>query len=313
MTTPPSHKELNADDAQLLDMIAEHGFDDSILAKMNESDRKRGTEIANLLGLLEAYPTEDASDELVDATIARIRRDDSQRLERMRLPEPDSTQRTQADLGGRRFHFPDLFATAAMLLLAVGVLWPIMNYARSGRLVMLDRANLGETGQNVALYASANNGATPMQATAGILPDPFEWNGKHEGRYAEGVRNAMAGTGSSKNDYHCPESHPTVHPYSFQYWQDGDDLLQASRMLAANVSPVHAVSGEVELAHLKDNSPCHLSKGQNILYGDNSVAWIETWEVDGDRIWDIGTDEQGALIEVLIRENRVSDRYFLIH
>lgn len=313
MTTPPSHKELNADDAQLLDMIAEHGFDDSILAKMNESDRKRGTEIANLLGLLEAYPTEDASDELVDATIARIRRDDSQRLERMRLPEPDSTQRTQADLGGRRFHFPDLFATAAMLLLAVGVLWPIMNYARSGRLVMLDRANLGETGQNVALYASANNGATPMQATAGILPDPFEWNGKHEGRYAEGVRNAMAGTGSSKNDYHCPESHPTVHPYSFQYWQDGDDLLQASRMLAANVSPVHAVSGEVELAHLKDNSPCHLSKGQNILYGDNSVAWIETWEVDGDRIWDIGTDEQGSLIEVLMRENRISDRYFLIH
>lgn len=313
MTTPPSHKELNPDDARILDMIAEHGFDDSMLAKLNDSDRKRGTEITNLLGLLDAYPTDDASDELVDATIARIRRDDSQRLERMRLPEPDSIQSTQADLGGRRFHFPDLFATAAMLLLAVGVLWPIMNYARSGRLVMLDRANLGETGQNVALYAAANNGATPMQATAGILPDPFEWNGRHAGQYAKGVRTAMSGTASSNNDYHCPESDPALHPYSFQYWQSGDDLLQASRMLAANVSPVHTVKGEVKLAHLKDNSPCHLSEGQNILYGDNSVAWIETWEVDGDRIWDIGTDEQGALIEVLIRENHLSDRYFLIH
>ena len=39
MTTPPSHKELNADDARILDMIAEHGFDDSMLEKMNDSDR----------------------------------------------------------------------------------------------------------------------------------------------------------------------------------------------------------------------------------------------------------------------------------
>lgn len=312
MTTPPSHKELSAEDARILDMIAEHGFDASMLEKMNDSDRKRGTEITNLLGLLESYPTEDASDELVDATIARIRRDESQRLERMRLPEPDSIERSQADLGGRRFHFPDLFATAAMLLLAVGVLWPVVNYARSGRLVMLDRANLGETGQNIALYASANNGSTPMEAAAGILPDPFEWKGRHKGLYAEGVRSAMSEGDHSTNDYHCPETHPTLHPYSFQYWQNGDDLLQASRMLAANVSPVHGRT-EIELAHLQDNSPCHRSEGQNILYGDNSVAWIETWKIDGDRIWDIGTDDQGLLIEVLVGENRIPDRYFLIH
>ena len=313
MTNRPSHKELSAEDARILDMIAEHGFDESTLEKMTESDRKRGVEITNLLGLLERYPTEDASDELVDATIARVRRDESQRLERMRLPEPDSVQRDQADLGGRRFHFPDLFATAAMLLLAVGVLWPIMNYARSGRLVMLDRANLGETGQNIALYASANNGTTPMEASAGILPDPFEWNGRHKGQFSKGVTNAMSGIDSAHDDYHCPETAPSAHPYSFQYWQDGDDLLQASRMLAANTSPVYARDGQIELTHVRIDSPSHLPEGQNILFGDNSVVWIESWEIEGDRIWDIGMDSQGELIDVLMGDNRLPDRFFLIH
>jgi hypothetical protein len=313
MTTPPRHKELSADDARILDMIAEQGFDESILETMDGTDRDRATAITDLLGLLEDYPVENASEELVDATVARIRRDENQRLERMRLPEPDSEERTQADLGGRRFHFPDLFATAAMLLLAVGVLWPIMNYARSGRLAMLDRANLNETGQNISLYASANNGSTPMEATAGILPDPFEWNGQHRGHYSQGVRNAMTGGDLIDNDYHCPETDPNLHPYSFQYWQNGDDLLESDRMLAANVSPVHAAQEQVSLEHVSHNSPCHLRQGQNVLYGDNSVRWIETWEIDGDRIWDIGLNDQGQLIEVLVGKKRISDRYFLIN
>ncbi len=313
MTTPPSHKELSAEDARILDMIAEHGFDESVLEKMNESDRERGTAITDLLGHLDKYPLEDASDELVDATIARVRRDEAQRLERMRLPEPGSDERTQTDLGGRRFHFPDLFATAAMLLLAVGVLWPIMNYARSGRLIMLDRANLNETGQNIALYSSANNGATPMEATAGILPDPFEWKGRHRGDYSHGVRKAMSGDDEIGDDYHCPETDPTQHPYSFQFWQNGDDLLESTRMLAANVSPVHGGTERIGLDQVSRNSPCHLSNGQNVLYGDNSVRWIETWEIDGDRIWDVGVNQQGQLIEVLIGKNRIPDRYFLIH
>ena len=313
MTIPPSHKELSAEDARILDMIAEHGFDPSMLDRMDDSDRERGTAITDLMTLLEEYPTEDASSELVDATLARVRREDSQRLERMRLPEPDSIQRNQADLGGRRFHFPDLFATAAMLLLAVGVLWPIVNYARSGRLVMLDRANLSETGQNIALYSSANNGTTPMEATAGILPDPFEWKTSHRGVYAQGVQDQLSDGNATNNAHHCPETNPDLHPYSFQYWQDGDDLLSSSRMLAGNVSPTHTVGDGAKLDQLARNSPCHDSQGQNVLYGDNSVRWLEGWEIEGDRIWDIGVNDQGVLIEVLTRENRVPDRYFLIH
>jgi hypothetical protein len=312
MTNPRSHKELSADDVRILDMIAEQGFDESVLEKMDDSDQKRGAAITDLLGLLGEYPIEDASEELVDATVARVRRDETQRLERMRLPEPDSKNQMQADLGGRRFHFPDLFATAAMLLLAVGVLWPIMNYARSGRLIMLDRANLNETGQNIALYSSSNNGSTPMEATAGILPDPFEWNGSHRGDYSKGVRNAMSGNEVIGNDYHCPETAPNLHPYSFQYWQNGDDLLESSRMLAANCSPIHASGKQPGLEHVSRNSPCHL-EGQNVLYGDSSVRWIDTWEIDGDRIWDIGVNDQGQLIEVLVGKKHIPDQYFLIN
>ena len=78
-------RELSQEDCRVLDVLAEHGFDASRIDSLAPEDRSRGKAITDLLGKLEQYPVEDASPELVDATLARIQREEDERPERMRI------------------------------------------------------------------------------------------------------------------------------------------------------------------------------------------------------------------------------------
>ena len=60
--------------------------------------------ILAMLGLLEAYPVEDASDTLIDATLARIDQYESQRAARMHI----STAEIETTSRGFRIRMPDL-------------------------------------------------------------------------------------------------------------------------------------------------------------------------------------------------------------
>ena len=304
-------RELSPDDGRVLDQLAEDGFDPAKIDSLSADDRPRGEAIAALLGRLEQYPVEDASPELVDATLARIQREEDARPQRMRIDNQIERQSEQV-MGGRRWRFPDLFATAAIVLIAVAVIWPITNSVRQQRMVALDSANLGENGQAMALYASAHDGMSPMQATASVLPDPFDWMGKDHGTYSKGVQQNMAGYASSPNDFQRPESKADAHPYSYQYWQPGDSLLVEGRVVAANANPLRAASGRLTAEQAIQNSLSHGGKGQNILFGDGSVSWTETCDMDGDRLWDPGTDENGHIISIIVGGSRGQDVLFLV-
>ena len=165
---PRPSKELSPEDCRVLDLLAEGGFDPAGLDDLDEADRARGEAITTLLGTLNQYPVEDASPELVDATLARIQREEDQRPQRMNI-EKHLEARNDRALGGRRWRFPDLFATAAVVLIAVAVMWPITNTVHQRRMVDLDSANMSENGRAMALYAGANNGSSPMQATWSCL------------------------------------------------------------------------------------------------------------------------------------------------
>ena len=189
MTSSKSPRPLSDDDARVLDQLAEEGFDPARIESLSDADRPRGEAINNLLGLLDQYPVEDASDELIDATLARVNRAEEERNERMNFGVASANA---GQLSGRRWRFPDLFATAALILIAVGVIWPVANTLQKSRGVAQDHSNLVENHEGLSTFASANNGVTPMQAVASVIPDPFDWMGSHTGEHNAKIREACA-------------------------------------------------------------------------------------------------------------------------
>ena len=313
MTRQNRLQTLSKEDARVLDALVENGgLNSEDIEALEGDDRERGKKIAGLLSLLDDYPVEDASDELVNATLARVNRAEDARTERLNL---QATRELNEQLSGKRWRFPDLFATAAMLLLAVGVIWPVVNHARQSRMIALDHDNLRESHEGIASYSSGNNGMTPMQSVAGLLPDPFDWMGSHAGLHNQKVREAC-GDRLQSNDFHNPGGSLESQPYSFQVWQPGQDLLNAEQPIASNTNPLPAMSSNTIPMREQDartNTLDHDGLGQNVLFGDGRVQMMEISEINGDRIWDPGSSAQGQIIAILRGEIDGDVSIFLIH
>jgi prepilin-type processing-associated H-X9-DG protein len=313
MTRQNRLQTLSKEDARVLDALVENGgLDRDDIEGLEGDDRERGKKIAGLLALLDAYPVEDASDELVNATIARVNRSEDARSERMNL---QASRELNDQLSGKRWRFPDLFATAAMLLLTVGVIWPVVNHARQSRMIALDHDNLSESHEGITSYAAGNNGMTPMQSVAGLLPDPFDWMGSHAGLHNQMIRETC-GDRLQQNDFHNPGGSLEQHPYSFQVWQEGQDLLTAEQPIASNTNPLPAMASSMipmREADARTNTLDHDGLGQNVLFGDGHVQMVEISEINGDRIWDPGTSSQGQIIAILRGEIDGDVSIFLIH
>lgn len=101
-------------DSRAVDRLLESGLDPEAPA----SSDPRDTAVLELLGLLDDYPVEPAAQELVDATLARVAREEANLAARM------SFQNTPR-LSERRTKIPDFFAVAAALFLAAGIGLPL--------------------------------------------------------------------------------------------------------------------------------------------------------------------------------------------
>jgi hypothetical protein len=152
---------LRPEDERLLDELLESGFDPGVLERMEPEARERGERLIHMLGLLHDYPVEDGDDTLVHATLARIDRFERDRVDRMRIEE-------DGDAGSsarrHRFRLPDLVSAAAILLIAIGLLWPAIDYYRQPTVDHQVRADgmTGESGDHSARRS------TP--------PDPAAWS-----------------------------------------------------------------------------------------------------------------------------------------
>jgi hypothetical protein len=302
-------RRLSERDASILDQLAEDGFDPSVVDSLVDEDRARAEAITDLFALLDDYPVDDATDDLVAATLARVNRAEDEQASRMQVgPAPGEGEQ----LSGRRWRFPDLFATAAMLLLAVGVLWPIANSVNRHRMVALDSDNLSENGSAMVTYTNANAGRTPMEEVASLLPDPFEWLNSHTGTHNTSVRTTLGGH-AQDNDFHRPEGDPVGDAYSFQLWRQGDDLMVEGRPIAGNTNPLPGLGTNLAISEAKRPSNAHGDIGQNILFGDRSVRLLKISSIDGDGIWDPGSTSGGLIIEVIRGGERGEDLIFLVH
>lgn len=156
---------LSADDAAVFDQLAAEGFDPSRADEASHHDRAQAA--INLLGLLDAYPADAPTDEecqtLVDATMARIRRDEEDRRDRMRMDNhPVMLGR------GLRFRIAEGLAVAAVLAMATATLWSFGTTARQRAMSASARHNLSELHAGLSAFKDAT-GEVPLQdASPGV-------------------------------------------------------------------------------------------------------------------------------------------------
>jgi len=195
---------LSKADADAIDRLFEHGLDDEA-----SEDPREGAAL-DLMSILESYPVEPASEELVDATIARVAREEEARASRF-------TFGNSLEPMGRKVRIPDFFAVAAALFLAVGIGWPLYQMIDRQNGILHSEARLKEYGAGIISFASENEGALPL----------------HEGMIAD--------SGHTMNDLPCAMSGD----YGLQLQQRlandghlGSAFMNAERIRILKISPV---------------------------------------------------------------------------
>jgi hypothetical protein len=268
-------------DAAAADRVLEDGFDPD---RSPADDREAA--VHDLLGLLEAYPVEPASDDLVNATLARVARSEAEREGRM------SFQNTP-ELGRRRVRLPDFFAVAAALLFAVGIGYPLLNAIDSQQRVLHSRNRLGALNGAIAGFAGDWNGSLPFDRTlmseeddAGTLPCAVggDWS-RHLHQLADQQRLASGHLYVGDDPV---VARPLVsYRVAWRLKTFRPDLHQPTDALAGDPNPVIvAFRQHVRPCPATQGSMAHDGRGVVILRFDGSTPFLETAETSGhDAIW----------------------------
>ncbi|MCK4873979.1 MAG: hypothetical protein KAS72_14755 [Phycisphaerales bacterium] len=122
---------LNPDDAQAVDRLVEAGFDAQAAVNAEPARQRRIERAAALLAALDALPDERAGDDLVDQTLARIQsaidgEEQQRRFDTQAAALATGPIRSRWSLGLR-----ELAGVAAVILLGLSALWPLMNGSTS--------------------------------------------------------------------------------------------------------------------------------------------------------------------------------------
>src|SRR5690606_35929383 len=129
--------DLPPDDQRLLDALVEAGFDVERMGPLTRDERARVDRLMTLFSLMNDYPSDDADETLLNATLARIDRHEDARADRMNIENAvDAAPR------GISFRLPDFISVAAVMLIAAAVLWPMLNTLRQRSIAETCNSNL---------------------------------------------------------------------------------------------------------------------------------------------------------------------------
>jgi hypothetical protein len=268
---------LSREDARLLDLLAENEFEPSALEGLGSDERRRVEAIMAVFGLMGDYPVEDADEDLVNATVLRVRRHGqlAHRQERaigLSMVEPTAR--------GWRIRMPDAISIAAVFLILISVGTLVLGQVRQYSIDAGCKSNLRALAQGFEMYARDYDGQIPMapagfsRAGIALWPDPVVLS---EHNYCE------------HGHANCP-GHEHGAGYSRQ-------VVSANAGFAWLVNPAMPVMGDRNpVIDARDtgsainpfiaNSENHSQRGQNILMSDGSIIWLEGPLFDrDDNIW----------------------------
>jgi hypothetical protein len=280
MTSGFDHLKLTKADAEMLDQLVDVGFEIDQLAYLTPEDEKRAKAILHMLGFLDAYPVEDASDTLIHATLARIDQYEEKHSVRMQIhtPQLETTKR------GFRIRMPDLIGVAAMVLVTVSVFMMISKSARNQSLNNECASNMAMVGRGLFNYALDHDGNTPTkQATevaslfGGVAPEQTDAELLAEQGYCQ------------HNHLNCPGHGEESGGFSYQTQSaDSWDAIQKQGKVFFLLSDRNPVLDKILAKQEYDPytpSPAHGSLGQNHLRDDGSIMTGAAPVFAGDLIW----------------------------
>ncbi|MBX3363954.1 MAG: hypothetical protein KF866_04245 [Phycisphaeraceae bacterium] len=281
-------------DAEALDALALSGYQPG---KTHGSIRPRADKISRLLTLtIESGPS--PSSDLVDQTLAKVEqaaRDESARL------------RIETARAARfpKLRIADLVSVAAVLLIGVSVLWPVMSSAREHARVATCQASLLGASLGFTAYAGSNRDHLPV-ITRGFGGGPW-WDVGHPTRSnSANVFTLARERYLDLSSLACPGNPlaPTALSDFRQHdWRALDEISYSYRIMFGPSRPFWSSASEnvIVLAdrspvvlravrgHLVDpleNSPNHGRSGQHVLRAGGDTQWLPTPVTEtGDNIW----------------------------
>ena len=295
--TPPT---LSTADAQAFDTLASQGFDAEAMEQLEGESRERAQAITDLLSMLDSgsddVPSDDECRTLVDATMARIKRAEDDRRDRMRMDNhPVMLGR------GLRFRIAEGLAVAAVLAMATATLWSFGTSARMSAVSNGARRNLGELHAGMSAFNDATGGVPLKEAAAPV------------GRYLHGRH-------ATQLDLHTVAAEGYCDP----------DCLRNPRRPGAGLNgfsfAVFAPGGEPHLKHahmilIGDRNPAldGLLQGQgyedalegadwgrrlidrpSVVFADGRTADLDGAAHEGDGIWTVEPAQGPAPIEIFL-------------
>ncbi len=286
------HLGLSEEDALMVDRLSDAGFDLEALGELTDEEQQRATSVLQTLALLNAYPVEDASDTLIDATLARINQYDAKQAERMSITTNDIEPLT----GGFRIRIPDFVSVAAVLLIVASVFIMVGRNARARSISNQCAQNMAMVGQGLFNFAQDHNGAMPTEE-ADNLASMFSGFMPH--RTDE---DALVNLGyCDQNHLNCPghggeESGFSYQTQSKELW---DNLQKRGRViiLLSDRNPILNKLIEGEQCDPLTPSQNHGSLGQNQLQDDGSTRQGPPI-IGEDRIWIL--DGQNRSIDIFL-------------
>ncbi len=280
---------LSPADQHLLDALIDAEFDRARVAQslgrtLTSDEHTRLTAITRMLGRLDDYPIEDAEPALMHATMARIDRHEDELALRMRF---DVAMDEQAATRGFRIRIPDFITVAAVLLIGVGVLWPVLGSVRQQAMQTSCANNLKRIGYGFAQYANDNNGSLPV-AMAGPMgswesfSNAINLSPMVQGGYCEAGHLNCPG-------HHAHDEHEPAPSYSYR-WFTPKGLIHWNTgrvtVILGDLNPLVAPARRGWDAPPLSVSINHRGRGQNVLTTDGSVMWLEQPLVGRhDNIW----------------------------
>lgn len=290
---------LSAADAGAIDDLIESGWSASPTAAADA----RGVRAASLLALIGAAPSQDTSASLVDATLGRVQRSVDRDHNTMKL---SPVEPRFGESRGFSFRLADLGAIAAILVLGVIVLSPMLAGVRERSRELACTGSLQRAGEGFDQYARDHDGRLPATAQASLF-DGSWWDVGQERRShsanlfelarrqyttltdlsCAGNRHAVTGqvTDPEQRDWRQPEDVS----YSYQLFQGQPPRLttQARMVVLTDRSPVVERSRRGESPDPAAPSTNHDGHGQNVLLNDGAVMFLFTPFLPGtkDNIW----------------------------
>lgn len=263
---------LGADDARAVDALIDHGFDADRASAAHPELAERIAAARALFGRLESPAVEAPDPAIIDATLARIAREESARESRMRI-EP-ARDAARATIGSGRWKDFIAVACVAIMVLAVGV--PVATWLRGRAIDARCAANMRVLAGALDIY-SKDHASTPFAAGLGAdFASLLNWRGYRN----SGHLDLLAEHNYCDSACLCCAGAPSGSGYAFQVpsrladwrWRGGERVPALS-----DRNPIVDFERRgMRVVSFVGNSPDHDGRGENMLFTDGSVEFVST-------------------------------------